>query len=336
MSGVRWGYAINQWDTNIDTFVRRREHERAFKTVSISGFSAVELTAASFGAWEPLGTPQQIADLYGSLESFSGVLQACGLDAVSSYVYDPFIGFDVEMGRGHDPLDPASVEPITTTAVWFADAVHRLGGDALVVRPVGSAWQTGPLDDERIERLAACWTAVGAAVAAHGVALALHLDFLSALRLDDGLERLLAASDPALVGVALDTAEFAIAGIDPVAFVAAHPDRIRHVQLKDARDVVDAEEARTPHAEQFVRTEGGRRRIERWFFEPTDEGGLVDFDAVVRELRNAGYAGWVVVESDQSPHPAESTMVAGWYVQHRLRPILDGSAPTTAEKEVSR
>ncbi len=39
MSDVRWAYAINQWDTNIDSFVRKREHERAFKTASISGFS---------------------------------------------------------------------------------------------------------------------------------------------------------------------------------------------------------------------------------------------------------------------------------------------------------
>jgi inosose dehydratase len=336
MSDVRWGYAVNQWDTNIDTFVRKREHERAFKTVSISGFDAVELTAASFGAWEPLGTPQQIADLYGSLESFRDLLQRFGLEGVSSYVYDPFIGFDVEMGRGHDPLDPASVGPITTTAVWFADALRRLGGDVLVVRPVGSAWQTGPLTDEQIARLAACWNAVGAAVAAEGVALALHVDFLSALRLDDALERLLAATDPALVGLAVDTAELAIAGIDPVALVAAHPDRIRHVQLKDARHVVDADEARTPHAEQFIRTEGGSRGIERWFFEPTDEGGLVDFEAFVGALRTAGYASWIVVESDQSPHPAESTMVSGWYVQHRLRPILEGAALATAEKETRR
>ena len=61
MSGIRWGYALNQWDTNIDAFVRKRDHERAFKTISISGFSGVELTAESFGPWEPLGSPEQIA-----------------------------------------------------------------------------------------------------------------------------------------------------------------------------------------------------------------------------------------------------------------------------------
>lgn len=322
MSDIRWGYALNQWDTNIDAFVRKRDHERALKTVAISGFEGVELTAVSFGAWEPFGTPQQIADLYGSLEGLLEVLRACALTAVSSYVYDPFVGFDVEMGRGPDPLDPAGHPRIISTAVWFADALQRLGGSTLVVRPAGSAWQTGALSDEQIAVLATCWNAVGAAVREHGVALALHLDFLSALRLEDGLDRLLDVTDPELVGVAIDTAEFAIAGIDPVEFLRRRADRVRHIQLKDAHDREDDEEARTPHAEQFVRTEGGARRIGRWFFEPSDEPGLVDFEAFMHAVADTGYEGWIVVESDQSPHPAESTMVSGWYVQKVLRPIV--------------
>ena len=322
MSDVRWAYAVNQWDTNIDSFVRKREHERAFKTVSISGFSGVELTAVSFGAWEPLGTPQQIADLYGSVEKFGEFLTSCAIDAVSSYVYDPSVGFEVEMGRGPDPLDPASVEQIVRTARWFADALRRLGGSVLVVRAAPSAWQTGALSDEQIRVLADLWNTVGSAVAEDGIALGLHVDFLSALRLGDGIHRLLAATDPATVGLAIDTAEYAIAGIDPVALYRRYADRVVHVQLTDARETVDDAEASTPHAEQFIRTEGGARKILRWFFEPSDERALVDFEALVGALSEHGYRGWIVVESDQSPHPAESTMVAGWYVQKVLRPLL--------------
>lgn len=326
MSGISWAYALNQWDTNIDAFVRRRDHERAFKTISISGFTGVEFTAVSFGPWEPFGSPDEIAKLYGSIEGLKAFLGECALDAVSSYVYDPFVGFDVEMGRGPDPLDAAGHEQIASTAVWFAEAVHRLGGSTLVVRPVGSAWQTGPLSDEQIGTLATLWNEVGSRIEAHDVRLALHVDFLSALRLADGIDRLLAATDPKLVGIALDTAEFAIAGIDPVEFFRTHADRVRHIQLKNAREVVDEAEALTPHAEHFVRTEGGERRIARWFFEPTDEGGLVDFEAFARAVGASDYSGWIVVESDQSPHPAESAMVSGWYVQKVLRPLVQGAA----------
>jgi inosose dehydratase len=330
VTGIRWGYALNQWDTNIDAFVRRRDHERAFKTISISGFTGVELTAVSFGPWEPFGSPDEIAKLYGSLEDLRAFLGECALDAVSSYVYDPFVGFDVEMGRGPDPLDPDAVERIATTALWFADAVHLLGGSTLVVRPVGSAWQTGALSDEQIGTLARLWNEVGRRIAEHGVDLALHVDFLSALRLGDGIDRLLAATDPELVGLALDTAELAVAGIEPVEFFRRHADRVRHIQLKNARDVVDDAEALTPHAEQFVRTEGGERRIERWFFEPTDEGGLIDFEAFAHAVADSGYSGWIVVESDQSPHPAESAMVSGWYVQKVLQPIVASRAAEPA------
>ena len=323
MTGIRWGYALNQWDTNIDAFVRKRDHERAFKTISISGFSGVELTAVSFGPWEPFGSPDEIAKLYGSLDGLRSFLADCALEAVSSYVYDPFVGFDVEMGRGPDPLDPDSLDPIAATALWFAEALHRLGGDALVVRPVGSAWQTGALSDDQIGTLARLWNEVGRRIGEHGVKLALHVDFLSALRLGDGIDRLLEATDPRYVGLALDTAELAVAGIDPVEFLRRHADRVRHIQLKNAREVVDDAEAMTPHAEHFVRTEGGPRRVERWFFEPTDEGGLVDFEAFAEAVAESDYTGWIVVESDQSPRPAESAMLSGWYVQKVLRPIID-------------
>ncbi|MFZ8401469.1 hypothetical protein ACO1L3_13535, partial [Staphylococcus aureus] len=74
-----------------------------------------------------------------------------------------------------------------------------------------------------------------------------------------------------------------------------------------------------------IRTEGGARKILRWFYEPSDERALVDFEGFVGALAEHGYRGWIVVESDQSPHPAESTMVAGWYVQKVLQPLLEGT-----------
>jgi inosose dehydratase len=49
----------------------------------------------------------------------------------------------------------------------------------------------------------------------------------------------------------------------------------------------------------------------------------VDFPAVTRALLDVGYAGWIVVESDQSPHPAASALLAGYLVQRELRPILE-------------
>jgi inosose dehydratase len=47
-------------------------------------------------------------------------------------------------------------------------------------------------------------------------------------------------------------------------------------------------------------------------------------------VRDADYSGWIVVESDQSPHPAESAMVSGWYVQKVLQPIFARRVEQTA------
>lgn len=43
MSAIRWAYAINQWKPQFDDFVRREQHERALKTISIAGFEGSTL-----------------------------------------------------------------------------------------------------------------------------------------------------------------------------------------------------------------------------------------------------------------------------------------------------
>jgi inosose dehydratase len=154
------------------------------------------------------------------------------------------------------------------------------------------------------------------------------VDFLSALRRGDALDRLLDRTDPDIVGLAVDTGELTVAGLDPLAVIGRHGDRIAHVQFKDALAVDDAEEYLQPHAHWTVRVRGGAREISRWFAEPGVDGGLVDFAAITRALVDAGYSGWIVVESDQSPHPAASALLAGYLVQRELRPI--------AERETAR
>jgi inosose dehydratase len=173
-------------------------------------------------------------------------------------------------------------------------------------------------------RLADCWTAVGRATLELGVRTALHIDFLSPLREPANLERLLELTDPAAVGLAVDTAELTIAGQDPAEIIRRHRDRVWHVQYKDALAVDTAREYLVPHAEYAVRQRGGDREIPRWFAEPGADGGLVDFIAVSQALIDTGYTGWIVFESDPSPHPATSTLLGGYLMQERLRPMFAG------------
>jgi inosose dehydratase len=321
VSRIRWSYAINQWKPQFDDFVRREQHERALKTMSIAGFEGVELTAGT-GRWEPLGNPQQLAANFGSVAGFSEFLNSCAIDAVSSWYWDPAERSMEHLTGPLSALSADDVPAIVERARWYAEALADLGGSVLLVRPVPGAGDVDPLDDDAIGRLAASWEAVGRATAEHGVRTALHVDFLSALRRDH-VPRLLDRTDPAHVGLAVDTGELTAGGIDPVGVIERYADRVWHVQFKDALAVDDDEEYLQPHAHWTVRVRGGAREIPRWFAEPGADGGLVDFPAVTRALLDSGYSGWIVVESDQSPHPAASALLAGYLVQRELRPIVE-------------
>ena len=89
----------------------------------------------------------------------------------------------------------------------------------------------------------------------------MHIDFLSPLREPANLEKVLELLDPAAIGLAIDTAEFTIAGLDPAEIIRQHPDRIWHVQYKDALALDEAREYLVPHAQYSVRQRGGEREI---------------------------------------------------------------------------
>ena len=103
-----------------------------------------------------------------------------------------------------------------------------------------------------------------------------------------------------------------------MAFYRSHAERVTHVHLKDTRYADTGEEYRMPAAETTMLHGGAGRRIERWFYELGTEGGLVDVRGFVAALREHGYAGWVVVESDHGGNPAELAMLNSWYLQHEL------------------
>jgi inosose dehydratase len=241
---------------------------------------------------------------FGSLAGFRQFLTDCAVDCVSSWSWNSEERSLEHLTGGLSPLNAADLPVMVGRAGWYADALAQLGGSVLVVKPTPDAGDIPPLDDEAIAQLASCWEAVGRETATYGVRTALHVDFLSGLRRSDALDRLLDLADPELVGLAVDTGELAVAGTDPVAFVDRHAERIWHVQLKDALSADEDEEYRQPHAHWTVRVQGGAREVPRWFAEPGAEGGLVDAAAVVRALVDRDYSGWIVVESDQSPHPA--------------------------------
>jgi inosose dehydratase len=315
---LRWAYGLNQWNFRLDVFVRHEDHRRALQTLAATGFDAVELPSGT-GRWDNIARPEVILQNHGSAEAFLAFLRSAGVQRVSSLFWDPSAPAEEEEGYAfrfaRNPADSDAIVEWSRPMIDFAAAV---GAEQLVVRPAHSAWMGPPLAAEEYAVLGDLWNRIGRRAADAGVGLALHYDCLSAVHTAEEVERILDATDPALVGFALDTAELTVGGIDPVAFYEQHADRVTHVHLKDTRFRDAGDEYRTPGAESTMLKGGAGRRIERWFFELGTEGGLVDVPAMVAALRAHEYPGWVVVESDHGGNPAELAMLNSWYLQHEL------------------
>ncbi len=106
------------------------------------------------------------------------------------------------------------------------------------------------------------------------------------------IDALLDRTDPALLGLVLDTGHLVYGGGDPLTLLRARGDRVWHVHFKDCHPEIAAQ-ARAAGWDYF---EAVRRGV---FCELGK--GCVDFAAVVAELRRLGYQGWIIVEQDVLP-----------------------------------
>ncbi|MFQ5471560.1 MAG: TIM barrel protein [Dehalococcoidia bacterium] len=125
-----------------------------------------------------------------------------------------------------------------------------------------------------------------------GLRTAFHHHCAGFIETPEETERLLDMTDPDLVGLCYDTGHYAYAGGDALNGLRRFRERIWHVHFKDCHPSI-AEEARANGWSYFDAVGNGL------FF--TLGGGLVDFAAVVDEVRSSGYSGWIVVEDELPP-----------------------------------
>ena len=99
------------------------------------------------------------------------------------------------------------------------------------------------------------------------------------------------------VGLTLDTGHLILGGGDPLTGLRRWADRINHLHLKDARvDIL----------ESILRAGGGMREV--WSggaFVALGEGDLA-LDAVMTELLDRDFDGWLVIEQDVIPRPGDT------------------------------
>jgi inosose dehydratase len=128
-----------------------------------------------------------------------------------------------------------------------------------------------------------------------GMRLAYHHHMGTVIQTEEEVDELVAMTSPA-VGLLLDTGHLRFAGGNPLAAVRRHAGRVAHVHCKDVRAAV---------LERVLNADTSflEAVLQGVFTVPGD--GAIDYAPIFEVLREAGYAGWLVVEAEQDPAVAD-------------------------------
>lgn len=206
--------------------------------------------------------------------------------------------------------EPAAQDEIVEHAKRHAAFTRATGLTELFVAPQGSDYRTrsgktrnqiaghvrpeDSLTDDEYQRMADCLNRVGQATLAEGVRSCFHNHVGLAVETRDEVDRLMALTDPDALFLGPDTGHLAWAGADPVAFCRDYAPRIKAMHLKDIHEPIRAQGA----AEAW---EYGAF-VQAGLFAELGEG-CVDFPAILAILKEAGFAGWLLAETDWTTKP---------------------------------
>lgn len=130
----------------------------------------------------------------------------------------------------------------------------------------------------------------------YDISLTYHHHMGTVIQDAEEVQRLMEYTDPEFVSLLFDTGHFAYCGVDPLAMVKAHAERIRHVHLKDIR----GKQISKVKEESLSFLSGVRLGT---FTVPGD--GDIDFGPIFHVLDKTGYTGYMVVEAEQDPAKAD-------------------------------
>ena len=242
---IRVGYAAITWGG---------KDEQAIDEIADTGYKGIQLRNSAFDTW---GTKP---------ETLRALLQKRGLT------------FAI-LSSGNLKYDAASAQQQLALHTTHAKFVRDAGGFQVQVIDEKPKDHTPGADDYK--RLGALMSELGRQTAKVGVPLVYHHHMNSTGEAPAAIEAILAASDPASVGLLFDIAHYQQGGGHPVTAIPRLAKRIKAVHLKDVRPIAE------PPGYQWV--ELGR--------------GRVDVKGCVAALKTAGYDGWAIVELDRVVDP---------------------------------
>jgi inosose dehydratase len=192
--------------------------------------------------------------------------------------------------------------------------LHEGGGEVLCVALDGSpdrdAWAARAGDPGAPRFTEAAWGDLVAVLhqladetMAAGHRLAFHPHAGTYVETPDEVDRLVAATDPARVGICLDVGHSIVGGGDPDATLDWLGERVTHVHLKDVDPVVLGQLSAGSLS-------GLGEAVDRRIFTELGAGSL-DLLGVLGALAARHYGGWLMVEQDSSWSPPSEAAAIG-------------------------
>jgi inosose dehydratase len=200
------------------------------------------------------------------------------------------------LSSGNLVIDPAAERDQIALHVQHARFVKEAGGQFIQVIDERPKREVTKTDYRRTGELL---TKLGKETAAVGVPLVYHHHMNSTGEKPAEIEAVLAAADPAHVGLLFDIAHYQQGGGDPIAGIKQYRKWIKVVHLKDVMTIPE------PPGYRFV--ELGR--------------GRVNVKGAVAALQEIGFTGWAMVELDKpsaGETPKSSAIANRAFVEKQL------------------
>jgi inosose dehydratase len=314
---------------------RRALHRRPEDALARASIGAVPILWRNLGVTDATTVLDEIARL-----GFEGTQFGTGFPE-GARLRDELASRDLRLAEVYLPI-PATVDGPRAGAVDIAlehlQRLHDAGGEVLCVAIDGSADRdasAGRADSAPTPVFTdAAWAAlvellhdIADAAAALGHPTAFHPHAGTFIETPAEIDRLVAATDPARIGICLDVGHHIVGGGDPVADLRSLGDRVNHVHLKD----VDPDVLADLRAGRFS---GVGEAVLHGLFTELGAGSL-DLDGVIEALMERDYDGWLMVEQDGGfGPPSESAAIGRRVLAAAMRRLGDPS--TTARAEVGR
>ncbi|CAN5277702.1 myo-inosose-2 dehydratase [soil metagenome] len=266
---IRWGVSPIAWSNDdMPELGGDTPLEDIFTDIREVGFEGVEL-----GGRFPKD-PTELKAMLGSLDLIGGWYSG-------SLLVQDAEGEIVAMQPHMDLL-----KAMGSQVFVFAETSNAVHGDRSV--PLSGTPRLAANDWKAFgERM----TGVADYVASQGMKFAYHHHLGTVVETAADMDAFIAATGPS-VGFTLDTGHAALGGVNSLAVIRDHPERVVHVHCKDVR------------WETFTKArKGGSSFLDgvlSGIFTVPGDGGI-DYAEIMQALRRMDYSGWIVIEAEQDP-----------------------------------